>query len=199
MQNIKKKPIYKLTLSAILVALGTVLSLIPAIKLPFGGSITILSMLPIIMISLILGIKWGVVSSFVYSLIQLFFGITISGLFGWGLTPVALVGCILLDYLLAFTVLGFAGIFSRKSYAGGCIGTVCVIVLRFVCHYISGVVIFREYAEGTFLGISLVNRPYLYSFVYNGIYMIPELIITAIAAFILLRLPQIRKLINGNP
>ena len=73
----------KLTLSAIFVALATVLSLIKVIKMPLGGSVTLFSMLPIVLISCALGVKWGMAVSFVYSLIQLAFGITLDGLFGW--------------------------------------------------------------------------------------------------------------------
>ena len=194
MQNIQTKPIYKTTLSAVMIALSTALAMIPAIQLPFGGSITVLSMLPIIMVSLILGIKWGLASSFAFSLIELL--LDIGKIPGWGLTPTALVACIFLDYLFAFTALGLAGVFSKKSYWGACFGTVLAIVLRFFCHFISGVVIWGAYAEGTFMRTSLVGHPVLYSLVYNGIYMIPELIATTVAAMILFRLPQIKRLIS---
>ena len=120
--EMSKKYVYKLTLSAIFVALATVLSLIKVIKMPLGGSVTLLSMLPIVMISVMLGAKWGFGSAFVYSLIQLILGITLDGLLGWGLTPVMLVGTILLDYIVAFTVLGIAGIFAKKGYLGICGG-----------------------------------------------------------------------------
>ena len=192
MQNIKTKPIYKITLSAVLLSLSTALSMIPAIQLPFGGSITVLSMLPIIMVSLILDVKWGIATSFAFSLIELF--LDMGKIPGWGLTPIALIACIFLDYIFAFTSLGFAGIFSKKGYWGACVGTILAIILRFFCHFISGVVIWGEYAEGTFLNTTLVGRPVLYSLVYNGVYMIPELIITTIAAMILFRLPQIKRL-----
>ena len=193
-ENIIKSPIYKLTLSAIFIALATGLSFIKIIKMPLGGSVTLLSMLPIIMISLMLGLKWGVGSAFVYSLLQLLFGITLDGLFGWGLTPVMLVGTIFLDYILAFTVLGFAGIFAKKGYAGICAGTVIVILLRFVCHFISGFIIFSNLSQFELFGRFFENRPVLYSLAYNGLYMLPELVITVIAAAVIFKLPQIKKL-----
>ena len=78
----KNKPVYKLTFSAVMVALASALSLIKLYELPLGGSVTLLSMLPIVVISISLGLKWGVGSSFVYSLIQLFFGIVMDGRLG---------------------------------------------------------------------------------------------------------------------
>ena len=113
--EMSKKPVYKLTLSAIFVALSTVLSLIKVYEMPLGGSVTLLSMLPVVMISIMLGLKWGIGSAFVYSLIQLIFGIALEGMLGWGLTPVMLIGAILLDYIVAFTVLGIAGAFVKKG------------------------------------------------------------------------------------
>ncbi len=194
--EMSKKPVYKLTLSAIFVALATGLSLIKVVKMPLGGSVTLLSMLPIVMISVMLGVKWGFGSAFVYSLIQMIFGIALDGLLGWGLTPVLLVGTILLDYIIAFTVLGIAGIFAKKGYAGICAGTVLAIVLRFLSHFLSGFVIFKNLEQFELFGSLFVNRPVLYSFCYNGLYMLPELVITTAVAVILFRLPQVREIMK---
>ena len=87
-----------------MVALAAVLSFIRVYRLPWGGSITLLSMLPIAVYSIKRGLKAGFVASFVFSLFQLFQGIT-DGLFGWGLTPVMLIACILLNYVLTFTII----------------------------------------------------------------------------------------------
>ena len=192
--EMSKKPVYKLTLSAVFVALATVLSLIKVVKMPLGGSVTLLSMLPIVMISVMMGLKWGIGSAFVYSLIQLFLGITMDGLLGWGLTPVMLVGTILLDYIVAFTVLGIAGIFAKQGYAGICGGVALAIVFRFLSHFLSGFVIFKNLEQFEIFGSLFTNRPVLYSLAYNGLYMLPELIITVIGAAILFKLPQIKKL-----
>ena len=97
MKENSKKYVYKLTLSAVFIALATALSLIKIVKMPLGGSVTLLSMLPIVMLSFMLGLRWGMVSAFVYSLIQLALGIMLDGLLAWGLTPVMLVGTITLD------------------------------------------------------------------------------------------------------
>lgn len=196
MTNTRKTKISKLTLSAIFIALATVLSLIKVVKMPLGGSVTLLSMLPIVMISIMLGLKWGLASSFVYSLIQLILGITLDGLLGWGLTPVMLIGTIFLDYIIAFSVLGIAGAFSKKGYTGICIGVALALLLRFVSHFISGFIIFTELEQFELFGNMFVNRPVLYSLSYNGFYMLPELIITVIGASVLFNLPQIKKIMN---
>ena len=90
--------------AALMIALGTVLSLFPlSLVWTRGGSITLLSMLPIIMMSLRHGTKWGLGTAFLYSLIQFVQGI--SNL-AYCQTVWAQIGCILFDYLLAFTALG---------------------------------------------------------------------------------------------
>ena len=189
MKEITKKPVYKLTLSAIFIALASALSLIKVYELPLGGSVTLLSMLPIVMLSLMLGTKWGIGSAFVYSLVQLMFGIMLDGVLGWGLTPLSLVGTIFLDYIIAFTVLGVGGIFAKKGTVGIVLGTVIAMVLRFICHFISGVIIFDIWCEW--------DSVWLYSLCYNGSFMLPELIITTIGAALVFSAPQIKKLINN--
>ena len=115
----------KLAACAVMVALGAVLSMIKVLQMPFGGSITLLSMLPCAMISIMYGLKWGFAASFVESVVQLAFGITMDGILGWGMTPSALIGTILLDYIVAYTVIGIAGIFRKKGYVGICCGALC--------------------------------------------------------------------------
>ena len=186
---------YKITLAAIFIALATVLSLIKIFKAPLGGSVTLLSMLPIIMLSGMLGIKWGIGSAFVYSLIQLVLGIALDGLLGWGLTPVMLLGTIFLDYILAFTVLGFAGVFAKKSVTGFVISSAGAITVRFLCHFVSGVVIFKQLEQFELFGRIFSGKPALYSLCYNGLYMLPELVLTVVFAAFIFNLPQIKKLI----
>ena len=177
---------------AAMVALATVLSFIRIIKMPWGGSVTLLSMLPIIIFSIKNGVKNGLVVSFVFSLIQFAQGI-MDGLFGWGLTPVSLVACIVIDYLLAFTVLGIAGMYRDKGLNGWIAGTVLAIVLRLVMHFLSGVLIWHSFGE-LWGGFSTENT-IVYSLLYNGAYMVPEIIFTTIGAVILLKAPQTKKLI----
>lgn len=188
MKETNKKQIYKLTLSAVFVALATVLGFIKVYELPLGGAVTLLSMLPIVIASCMLGLKWGFCTAFVYSLVQLLQGI-MSGLFAWGLTPAALIGAILLDYILAFSVLGIAGIFAKKGTWGAILGTVLALFARFLCHLLSGAIIFDIWCEW--------DNVWLYSLCYNGSYMLPELITTVIGAVIILNLPQVRKFIKN--
>ncbi len=165
----------KLTLSAIMVALSTVLviisKLIPAPWLQ-GGSITLASMVPIIAASLILGTKWGVVCGFVFSLIQMMTGFYPPPT----QTFLNFVLVVLLDYVIAFGVLGLAEMFYR--ILGGriwavAVSGVIVTFLRYVCHILSGILIWGVYAEE---GQSVL----VYSLTYNGSYMIPEIIITGV-------------------
>ena len=173
-----------------MVALATVLSFIRVFKLPWGGSVTLLSMLPIVLFSIRRGVSWGLIVSFVYSLVQFAQGV-MDGLFGWGLTPGMLIACILLDYLGAFTVLGIAGCFRKKGLPGWIGGITLAIVLRFVLHFLSGVVIWHSFGE-LWSGFATDNT-YLYSFLYNGCYMLPELIFTLVGAVALLKVPQTKR------
>lgn len=180
---------------AIMVALATVLSYIRIIKLPWGGSVTLLSMLPIIIFSIKNGVQKGLIVSFVFSLVQFAQGI-MDGLFGWGLTPGSLFACIIIDYILAFTVLGLAGILRDNGIGGWIAGTVIAVFLRFVMHFLSGVVIWKSFGE--LWGGFATESTFLYSILYNGAYMLPELILTTIGAVALLKAPQTKKLILGE-
>lgn len=195
MVKMKKNNTYKLAVCAVMIALGTVLSLIKIFKMPFGGSVTLLSMFPCAMVSIAFGLKWGLAAAFVESVIQLAFGI-MDGLFAWGLTPACLIGVIMLDYILAFTVIGLSGMMRKHGYVGICLGTGIAVALRFVCHLISGAVIFANFENFVAFGSEWVGRPWLYSICYNGAYMLPEMIITMAAALILFRLPQIKRLLG---
>ena len=190
MKNTKLKTLVE---GAIMIALATVLSLIKIYKLPWGGSITLLSMLPIAVFSLRHGVYKGLGVSFVFALIQLFQGIVFDGLFAWGLTPLMLIGCIMLDYILPFTSLGIAGIFREKGLAGQLIGITIAILSRLLCHFLSGVVIFASMGmlwEGFY-----TENSWIYSIIYNASYMLPELIFTLIGATALLKVPQTKKII----
>lgn len=192
----KKDQIRKLTEGAIMVALAFVLSYIRVWKLPWGGSVTLLSMLPIVIFSIKWGVKNGMFVSLLFAAFQLGQGIIVDGLLGWGLDPAMLIACIFLDYIGAFSVLGLAGIFRKQGLGGWIAGTAISIALRFVCHLISGAVIFHS-AGMLWEGFATDNE-WLYSFLYNGSYMLPELIFTTVGAAILLGVPAIRRIIAGN-
>lgn len=181
---------------ALMVALAAVLSLITPFHriFPFGGSVTLLSMLPICLYSIKYGVKYGLGVAFVYSLLQLAEGIFLEGLFSWGLTPVMLIACILLDYIIAYTVLGTAGVFRRKGLPGQIGGILLSLFCRFVSHFISGVVVFASAGKIWDELDFVADNKYIYSAAYNGGYMLPEMVFTAVGAVILLGQPQLRKL-----
>lgn len=180
-----KLNVKKLTMSAVLIALSAALSLVKIFEMPLGGSVTLLSMLPVCMLSIMYGCKWGLFCSFIYSLTQLLFGIW--AVLGWGLTPAALIGCITFDYIIAFTVTGFAGMFRKHGVPGYIGGIALAMVMRLVSHVISGVIFFASWApEGW--------NPLLYSVSYNGLYMLPEMAFTVIGAVFLLKEPHTAKL-----
>lgn len=191
MSKLKTKELVE---GAIMVALASALSLIKIFSLPWGGSVTLFSMLPIVVYSIRYGVKKGLFASFVFSLFQLF----TSGVFSWGLTVPMLIGSILLDYVLAFTAIGFAGIFRHKGLGGQICGTIVAGLLRFISHFIAGVVIWHSFGE-LWSGFVTENE-WLYSLVYNGAYMLPEIIFAVIGAAILFSLPQTKRLMSpqGN-
>ena len=172
----------KITFSALMVALSTVLmfvsKLIPAPWLQ-GGSVTLASMVPIIAASIILGSKWGVLSALVYSLLQMMTGFYPPPTQNF----ISFVLVVLLDYVLAFGVLGLAGfiykILGKKALAMP-ISAFVVTSLRYVCHILSGILIWGVYAEE---GQSVLA----YSLIYNGTYMIPEIIITTVVLTLLIK------------
>lgn len=194
----KKEKIIRLTETAVFIALAVALSMVKIFKLPLGGSVTLVSMLPICILSFRYGVKWGFFSSFIYSLFQLMLGITTDGLLGWGLTPIMLVGCILFDYIIAFTVLGIAGVFKKKGETGLYVGLTLAFVLRFISHVISGYFIFSYLDQWEIFGKAFENAPLLYSVCYNGTYILPELIITIAVVVVLMRFTAVKKLIFSN-
>lgn len=170
---------------AIMVALATVLSLVKVWEMPLGGSITLLSMLPITLIAIRHGTRVGLFTAFVYAAGQLFLGLP--SLMSWGMTPVMWIGSVVFDYLLAFTLLGFAGVFKKHGFPGAVAGIVLACALRFVSHFISGSIFFAVWCPE---GWNVV----LYSVCYNGGYMLPELILTVAGASLLFASRPIRKL-----
>ena len=181
---------------AVMVALATVLSFLKIVQFPWGGAITVLSMLPIVVFALRWGVAHGLAVSFVYSLVQLGQGILMDGLLGWGLTPTALVACIFLDYIGAFSILCLAGSFGNKKMGAIIGGTVMALLIRFGFHYVSGVAIFHSFGE-LWEGFSTDNT-WLYSLLYNGAYMLPETVFTTAGALILFKTPQMRKLLTSG-
>ena len=177
----KQTVLRKLTISAVLVALSTALSLVKVFEMPLGGSITLFSMLPVCLIGILYGTRYAVIPCLLYGLIQMLIG----NPFGWGLTPAVLIGSIFLDYLLAFGVLCTSGIMRNKGKYGLLFGVAIASALRFILHFISGIILWTNFEQFNLFGQAFVGKPILYSACYNGFYMLPELIITVIGAFFL--------------
>ena len=175
----------KLAESAIFIALATLLSLIK-IDLPFGGGVTIASMLPIILVSHRWGWRWGLLTAFVYSLIQLLLGLDN---LSYGGTLGIVLAIALLDYVVPYTVLGLSGVFNKpdgaeaSSVATGIAVTFC---LRFLCHLVTGAWVWGVWMPESFMNMTMTN-PWVYSALYNGWYMLAELIVTEIIAMLLFR------------
>ena len=150
---------------AIMVALSQILSYIKLMELPNGGSLTP-AMFPILLFAVRWGLADGLLAGFVFGLLQLMF----DGAYAWGWQSM------LLDYLVAFTPLGLAGLFRGKSW-GLFAGTLAGCLARFAIHYISGVTVYKILAPTEFLNWTF-SSPALYSLVYNGSYMLPNTIIT---------------------
>ncbi len=202
----------KLVISSMLIAIATILSIFQPFQLPFGGGITIASMTPIILISCIFGLKWGVFSAFIFSVIQMLLGgKTVAAFFLPGDSQMvlwqALLVCVI-DYILAYTVLGLGGIFKNKLKSREfeiAFGSFLAVTLRYIMHIISGTIFFGAWAEWFFsqdgfykIGSVILNKfsgnmlSLIYSLFYNGTYMLPEILITTIIT------PIIYKVLKKN-
>ena len=178
----------RLALCAIMIALATVLSIFPKIEAPFGGSITVGSMVPIMLVSFVYGPKWGIPVAVGYSIIQLMLGT--SSVAKEGFTPLVFICCLLIDYILAYSVLCACGFFTIKktTIVRVILGTLTAGMLRYLCHFISGILFWGIYApEGW--------NVFLYSIVYNGSYMIPDTIICIVIMIALYKLiPKFKEM-----
>lgn len=183
---------------AILIALSTVLSIVGKIwESPLGGSVTILSMLPVMLISIRHGLKWGFGGCFVYSIIQLIDGFDSIAYIP---TTTGVVCSILFDYLVPFTVLGIAGVFIKKSYDSKkseylsiLFGILLAIALRFICHYFVGALLWYELTkEGQWNDYVNNYGPWVYSLIYQALYLVPDGLLVVIASPIIPRIYKMR-------
>ena len=163
-----------LALGAVCMALSNVLSMIKLFDMPQGGSVTPASMLPLMLFAYVYGVGPGMMVGAVYGVMQFI------------IEPYFLsVPQMLLDYPIAFAMVGLAGLFSKSENRalGLTAGVVLGSVGRFVAAVLSGVVFFAEYAGD--------QNPWVYSIGYNGAYMLPECIICVVLALAVgLRLTQ---------
>jgi len=207
----------KLVITAMLIAIATILSVIKFFELPFGGTVTPAAMMPIVIAAYLFGVRWGLLASFVFGIMQLLCGMgTVSAFFLPGDSRMALGAALavcILDYIVAYTVLGFGGIFKGKfknPLLEIAIGSIVASFLRCLVHIVSGAIFFGSWATWFFAdstGLSQISvfsgfcdwvmnnfsgasLSVLYSVVYNLAYMIPETIITALTAPAILKILQ---------
>ena len=162
-----------LTEGAIMLALAVVLNYLSHMifaSMPQGGSIT-LAMFPVLFYAHRWGIGRGALMGFAYGLLDMLLG----GGYAWGWQS------ILMDYLVAYTALAVGGFFCGKAWgifpgiALGCLG-------RFAVHYVSGVTLYRIIQPTAVEGFGVFANPHVYSLVYNGVYMLPNMVIALVIA-----------------
>ena len=178
MKNNSRMKLRALTEGAVLVALAQILGYIKLYELPNGGSVC-LSMLPIFVYCARWGFGKGLLASFAFSLLQLL----LDGAYAWGWQSM------LGDYIVAFTVLGVAGLFSKMKN-GFFIGTVVGCVARFLVAWYWG-----ETMPDSFFGMTMTS-PWFYSALYNGSYMILNMLICLVVGALLWK--PLGKYIRGE-
>lgn len=173
-----RQSIRVLTEGAILIAVAEILSFLPLYKFPWGGSIDF-AMLPILLFCTRWGFGPGMLVSCTHAILQTLFegGIAL----GWQ--------SILGDFLIAYAVLGLAGLFKGRF----CLGAIVACGARFLVHYVVGATIWAAYMPEVFFGMTMTT-PWLYSALYNGAYMLPDLVIVLVAYFLLSKTPLDRYL-----
>ena len=184
----------KLANTAMLVALHIALSYAVLWEQPMGGAVTAASMLPLMLISIVYGAGWGTAGAAVASLFQLLQAVIKGNVFVWCETADIIVLCALFDYVVPYTILGLSGLlrnrpFGKFRHFGIYLGMVLAVLLRFVCHYVTGVAIWGQWApEGM--------GAHLYSLLYNGGFLLPDLAIALVAAVALLERRSVQKLLK---
>lgn len=176
MNSKSKKGLMTLTESSIMIALSTVLSVLPLFKMPYGGSITMASLLPIVVVAYRHDEKVGLGTALVTAMLQMLLGLENFSYFS---TWQSLLVLAVLDYVVAFLVFGLSGIcrrFIADQRVAMATGATLACLCRYFCHVISGATIWA--------GLSIpTEAAFIYSLGYNATYMIPETIVLAVAAY----------------
>lgn len=172
-----------LTEAAVFIAAAQILSYIKLWQMPYGGSVC-LAMLPILFFAVRWGLGPGLLAGFVFGILQFVFDGGFA--FGWQ----SMIG----DYLIAFLVLGLAGIGHNKK--GGIIwGSLLGCCARFVVHFVVGATVWASYMPEEYLGKAM-SSPWIYSFLYNILYMLPSTAACIVVLAILMK--PLKKYINGE-
>ena len=161
---------------------------------PNGGSIGI-AMLPILFLCFKRGFKAGMLSAIALTFLQM-----LGGVYAIASEWYLVILQILLDYVLAYPVVAFAGVFYKKFHNSSnkikwlITGTVFGGLLKLLCHYLAGVIFWGSSCPDGFFG-----GPAIFSLVYNGGFMVPNIIINGIILVILyMKQPSIFDVINNN-
>ena len=173
---------------SLLIAVSIILSFIKVYEAPLGGSVTLFSMVPLMIISIRHGLNWGLASSFVFAVFKLIMG---AGNFAYVPTMVGIILVILLDYVCAYTSIGLAGAFRGCKFSENekenetittALGVVLSCVARFASHFLGGAVVWYEITKnGDWNEYVHTVGMWVYSFVYNITYIGPEAVMTIIA------------------
>ena len=160
--------------SAIFVAIAVVLNMLRINILPQGGSVNLV-LIPLVVLSIRWGLGWGLMSGLVFGLIKAIMG----GGFAWGWQS------LLMDYFLSGTVIGLAGLFYRQTGWKAICAMLVAGFAQFAVHWLAGVLIWGEWMPEAFLGMPMAS-PWFYSLLYNGVYMLPNIVIcTGLLAILL--------------
>ncbi|MBO5422081.1 MAG: energy-coupled thiamine transporter ThiT [Clostridia bacterium] len=203
----------KLTVSAIMVAMSTVLSFIKFSELPYGGSVTLFSFVPILFVGYAYGAKWGISAGIVYGILQTIFGIS-GAVAGAGFAWYQVLLCAMLDYIVAGAMLGTGGTFKKlikNPQLSFGLGAFFSCLLKYISHFLSGYILFGTYAQwffeeggGMSYGAEILSTysgnvlSVVYSLIYNATFMLPETIITVVMACIIISVRPLRKTCGIN-
>lgn len=185
---------------AILIAASVILSFIKIYEAPLGGSVTLFSMVPLMIISIRHGLGWGLGSSFIFSIFKLWMG---AGNFAYVPTIVGIIVVLLLDYIVAYTSIGLAGMFRKLKLAKNertnlTVTTFCGVLfaclVRFMSHFVNGAVVWYEITKKLDWNeyVHTVGM-WLYSFVYNITYLGPETVMALVSVPVIVTVLGIMK------
>lgn len=182
-----------LSFAAVCIAMSFALSYVRFFKMPFGGSITFVSTLPLMLYSYMFGIRKGAVAGMILGILQAIQD-------PWILHPAQF----LLDYPVAFAAIGLAGILRNLNALNGkprlqfSLGAAIAGAARFLSHFVSGALAFGSfgvYAAEDY-GIAILANPYFYSFLYQVMYIIPDILIVIVAGILLFSSNNFKKQVD---
>jgi thiamine transporter len=187
----------RLTESAIMIAVAFVLSMMAIARMPFGGSITAFSMLPVALIAFRYKTAWGLFAGFTFAVLQLTMGLTN---LQWATSATAVIAIILLDYIVAYVVVGISGIFRGKIKDNGtafAFGSLFACVLRYISHVVVGYFVWAPMLDPA------PDNLIIYSIIYNAAYMVPETLLMVVGAYFVgkaftLTEPEIKRIPLGK-